>query len=135
MGAYVVSQLIKAMTKRRIHVDGAKVLILGLSFKENCPDIRNTRIVDIYDELKEYNCAVDIYDPWVNPEEACSEYGITLLDRKQLLTAGYDAVILAVAHSEFKKMGINEIRRLVKNPHVIYDLKYMFDIEDCDLRL
>jgi UDP-N-acetyl-D-galactosamine dehydrogenase len=135
MGAYVVSQLIKAITKRRIHVDGAKVLVFGLAFKENCPDIRNTRVVDIVNELKEYNCVVDVCDPWVAPQEAQSEYGISLIDRIQLLPETYDAIILAVAHSEFKKMGIKEIRRLGKDVHVIFDLKYIFDAKESDLRL
>jgi len=135
MGAYVVSQLIKAMTKRRIHVDGARVLIFGLAFKENCPDIRNTRVVDIVNELKEYNCVVDVCDPWVAHQEAQSEYEISLIDRIQLLPETYDAIILAVAHSEFKKMGIKEIRRLGKDIHIIFDLKYIFDAKESDLRL
>jgi UDP-N-acetyl-D-galactosamine dehydrogenase len=135
MGDYVVSQLMKAMTKRRIHVDGAKVLVLGLAFKENCPDIRNTRVMDIIRELTEYNCDVDVYDPWVTFEEAQSEYGIDLVDKSQLVPGSYDAIILAVAHSEFREMGIKEIRRLGKNPHVVFDLKYIFNVKDCDLRL
>lgn len=135
MGAYVVSQLIKGMTKQRIHVDGAKVLVLGLAFKENCPDIRNTRVVDIIRELKEYNCDVDVYDPWVTAKEAQSEYRIHPVDKTQLLPGSYDAIILAVAHSEFREMGIKEIRRLGKHPHVVFDLKYIFDVKDSDLRL
>lgn len=135
MGAYVASQLIKGMTKRRIHVDGAKVLVLGLAFKENCPDIRNTRIVDIILELKEYNCDVDVYDPWVTTKAAQSEYGINPVDKAQLLPGSYDAIILAVAHSEFKEMGIKEVRRLGKDPHIVFDLKYIFDVKDSDLRL
>lgn len=124
MGAYVVSQLIKAMIKKSIQVEGAKVLVMGLTFKENCPDLRNTRVVDIVSELNDYNCQVDIYDPWVNPQEAQHEYGITLIE---VLRAGeYDAVVLAVAHNQFKKMGFENLAINCKPSSVIYDLKNVF---------
>jgi UDP-N-acetyl-D-galactosamine dehydrogenase len=135
MGAYVVAQLIKAMTKRNIRLDGARVLVLGLAFKENCPDIRNTRVVNITTELKEYNCLVDVYDPWVSSQAALFEYKINLISGTQLLPGIYDAVILAVAHSQFKEMGIKEIRALCKDSHVIFDLKYIFEAKETDLRL
>ncbi len=133
MGEYVVAQLVKAMAKKRIQVDGAKVLIMGLTFKENCPDLRNTRVVDIVDELKDYNCVVDVYDPWINPEEALAEYGITPVTALQLGT--YDAIILAVAHRQFKEMGADGIKALGNNNAVVYDLKYLFSNTDSDLRL
>lgn len=135
MGSYVVAQLVKAMTKKRIHVDGAKVLVMGLAFKENCPDIRNTRVIDIVSELKEYNCEVDIFDPWVSSEEVAHEYGITPIEQSALNAQTYDAIILAVGHSQFKEMGSKEIRALGKSTHVLYDVKYLFDSSESDLRL
>lgn len=133
MGAYVVTQLVKSMVKKKIQVEGAKVLVLGLSFKENCPDIRNTRIIDIVKELEEYHIDVDVYDPWVNPIEAESEYGITPVPTLNVQT--YDAVILAVAHQQFKGMSADAIRALGKESHVLYDLKYVLDQAESDLRL
>jgi UDP-N-acetyl-D-galactosamine dehydrogenase len=133
MGAYVVAQLVKAMTKKQIQVDGAKVLVMGLTFKENCPDLRNTRVVDIVAELKDYNCQVDIYDPWVSVEEAEHEYGIT-----PIASPGgglYDAIILAVAHHQFKELGASAIRALGKPSSVLYDLKYVLSTQEADLRL
>ncbi|WP_180110855.1 MULTISPECIES: Vi polysaccharide biosynthesis UDP-N-acetylglucosamine C-6 dehydrogenase TviB [unclassified Acinetobacter] len=133
MGAYVVTQLVKAMLKKRIQVEDAKVLILGLSFKENCPDIRNTRIIDIVKELQEYHVNVDVYDPWVDAAEAVHEYGIQPV---QMPAQGeYDAVILAVAHEQFKDMGVDAIRALGKADHVLYDLKYVLSQAESDLRL
>lgn len=133
MGAYVVTQLVKGMLKKRIQVEDAKVLILGLSFKENCPDIRNTRIIDIVNELKEYHVNVDVYDPWVDRAEAEHEYGI---DPVSTLTENsYDAIILAVAHHQFKEMGVEKIRALGKAEHVLYDLKYVLAQSESDLRL
>lgn len=133
MGAYVVAQLVKAMTKRRIHVDGAKVLVMGLTFKENCPDLRNTRVIDMVAELKDYNCVVDVFDPWADPEEARREYGISPVAQPE--AGAYDAIILAVAHHQFKAMGEAEIRKLGVQTHVLYDLKYLLPAEASDLRL
>ena len=133
MGAYVVSQLVKAMLKRRIHVDGARVLVLGLAFKENCPDLRNTRVVDIIGELAEYNIAVDVYDPWVNSTEAQHEYGITPISEPAI--NAYDGIVLAVAHNEFRDLGVENIRRYGKAEHVLYDLKYLLNAVESDLRL
>ena len=133
MGAYVVTQLVKGMLKKRIQVEGAKVLVLGLSFKENCPDIRNTRIVDIISELKEYDINADIYDPWINGEEAQHEYGIKPIH--SLKQGNYDAIILAVAHNQFKEMGVAQIRALGKKEHILYDLKYVLDQSESDIRL
>lgn len=133
MGAYVVTQLVKGMIKKKIQVEGAKVLVLGLSFKENCPDIRNTKIIDIVHELKEYHMDVDVYDPWVDAAEAEHEYAITPVQSVKADT--YDAVILAVAHNQFKEMGVTEIRALGKANHVLYDLKYVLETAESDLRL
>jgi len=133
MGAYVVTQLVKGMIKKKIQVEGSKVLVLGLSFKENCPDIRNTKVIDIVKELQEYHMDVDVYDPWIDSEETQHEYSITPVSQP---TAGqYDAVILAVAHDEFKKMGIEAIRSLGKASHVLYDLKYVLAQSESDIRL
>ena len=133
MGAYVVTQLVKGMIKKKIQVEGAKVLVLGLSFKENCPDIRNTKIIDIVHELKEYHMDVDVYDPWVDASEAEHEYAITPVQSVKADT--YDAVILAVAHNQFKEMGVTEIRALGKTNHVLYDLKYVLETAESDIRL
>ncbi|MFW2006909.1 Vi polysaccharide biosynthesis UDP-N-acetylglucosamine C-6 dehydrogenase TviB [Acinetobacter baumannii] len=133
MGAYVVTQLVKGMIKKKIQVEGAKVLVLGLSFKENCPDIRNTKVIDIVKELQEYHMDVDVYDPWIDSEETQHEYGITPV--KQPTAGQYDAVILAVAHNEFKEMGIEAIRSLGKASHVLYDLKYVLAQSESDIRL
>jgi len=133
MGSYVVSQLVKAMTRRRIQVAGARVLVMGLAFKENCPDLRNTRVIDIVTELRDYGCEVDVYDPWVSAEAARHEYGIVPIEH--LLEGQYDAMILAVAHREFKEMGGDRIRRLGRPGAVLYDLKYVLNAEEVDLRL
>ena len=133
MGAYVVTQLVKGMIKKKIQVEGAKVLVLGLSFKENCPDIRNTKIIDIVHELQEYHIQADVYDPWADAAEAQHEYGI--MPVTSLENGQYDAVILAVAHEQFKAMGAAEIRALGKANHVLYDLKYVLDQSESDLRL
>ncbi|XOB99864.1 Vi polysaccharide biosynthesis UDP-N-acetylglucosamine C-6 dehydrogenase TviB [Pseudomonadota bacterium DY0742] len=133
MGAYVVSQLVKAMLKRRIHVDGARVLVMGLTFKENCPDLRNTRVVDIISELAEYNIQVDVYDPWIAVDEARHEYGITPITEPVI--NAYDGIVLAVAHNEFRALGAEKIRQYGKAKHILYDLKYLLSAEEADLRL
>jgi UDP-N-acetyl-D-galactosamine dehydrogenase len=133
MGAYVAVQLVKAMLQKGIHVDGARVLIMGLAFKEDCPDIRNTRVVDILAELREYNASVDVWDPRVNPDEARREYGIRTLDAPRPAT--YDAIVLAVPHREFREMGKEPIARLCRPVHVFYDVKSVFSKSAADLRL
>tara|TARA_B100001109_G_C18842247_1_gene465071 strand:+ start:92 stop:1369 length:1278 start_codon:yes stop_codon:yes gene_type:complete len=133
MGGYVVSQLVKEMVKKGIQVGGAKVLIMGLTFKENCPDLRNTKVVDIASELKDYSIDVDIVDPWCSSEQAEAEYGYSIL--KTLENDTYDGIILAVGHDEFKAMGASAIRKLGKVKHVLYDLKYILDKKDVDIRL
>ncbi|WP_289098612.1 Vi polysaccharide biosynthesis UDP-N-acetylglucosamine C-6 dehydrogenase TviB [uncultured Pseudoalteromonas sp.] len=133
MGKHVVSELVKKMLKKRIQVEGANVLVMGLTFKENCPDLRNTKVVDIVTELKEYNINVDIVDPWCSNEEAEHEYGLSLTaEHKQ---NHYDAIVLAVGHSEFKEMGAEQIRALGKEQHVLYDLKYVLPKQSIDMRL
>ena len=133
MGEYVVTQLVKTMIKKRIQIEGAKVLVLGLSFKENCPDVRNTKVIDIIHELQKYNVEIDVHDPWINANEANREYSITPIS--QPVSNQYDGIILAVAHEQFIKMGIEKIRALGKDNHVLYDLKYLFTKEDTDIRL
>lgn len=133
MSAYVASQLIKAMLKRRIHVDGARVLVMGLTFKENCPDLRNTKVVDIIRELADYNIQVDVYDPWVNPEEAEHEYGLKPITTPASNT--YHGIILAVAHNQFRALGAENIRKYGKAEHVLYDLKYLLSASESDIRL
>ncbi|MEW6992975.1 Vi polysaccharide biosynthesis UDP-N-acetylglucosamine C-6 dehydrogenase TviB [Colwelliaceae bacterium MEBiC 14330] len=133
MAEYVVAQLVKTMLKAKLPVNGANVLVMGLTFKENCPDVRNTKVVDILSELAEFDINVDIYDPWVNPEEAKQEYDVDLICSPK--KHHYDAVIFAVAHDEFKALSKAEIKALMKNEHVIYDLKYMLDADLADIRL
>jgi len=133
MGAHIVSQLVKTMLKKRIQVDGANVLVMGLTFKENCPDLRNTKVVDVVSELKEYNINVDIVDPWCASEEAEHEYGLSLI--REPTKNNYDAIILAVSHDEFKVLGATEIREFAKEKHVIYDLKYVLPKDEVDMRL
>lgn len=133
MGSYVASRLVKTMAQHRIGVDGARILIMGLAFKENCPDLRNTRVVDIITELRDYNCLVEAFDPWVSSEDACEEYGINLTQSPMAGT--YDAIVLAVAHRQFKEMGSKAIRGLGKPKHVLYDLKYVLPANEADVRL
>jgi UDP-N-acetyl-D-glucosamine/UDP-N-acetyl-D-galactosamine dehydrogenase len=133
MGSYVASQLVKAMLKNQIHVKGAKVLVMGLTFKENCPDIRNTRVIDVINELADFGAAVDVFDPWVDLEEAEHEYGISLV--KEPASKEYDGIVLAVAHKEFVEMGEAGIRALGRRPHVLYDIKGALPISSTDLRL
>ncbi|XPF96119.1 Vi polysaccharide biosynthesis UDP-N-acetylglucosamine C-6 dehydrogenase TviB [Colwellia sp. RE-S-Sl-9] len=133
MAEYVVSQLTKTMIKRKLQVNGANVLVMGLTFKENCPDVRNTKVVDILSELAEYQMNVDVYDPWVNPEDAKHEYNVDLISEPK--AGNYDAVIFAVAHNQFKAMSNSDIKALMKTEHIIYDLKYMLDMDFSDIRL
>ncbi|MCH2556044.1 MAG: Vi polysaccharide biosynthesis UDP-N-acetylglucosamine C-6 dehydrogenase TviB [Alcanivorax sp.] len=133
MGRYVASQLVKALLARCIQVNGARVLVMGLTFKENCPDLRNTRVVDVVKELAEYNVRVDVYDPWINPDEAHHEYGIQPIEAPR--DGDYDGIVLAVGHRQFKDMGADAIRRLGRDDHVLYDLKYILPKEAVDLRL
>ena len=133
MGVYVASQLIKTMKKKLIHIKDAKILIMGLTFKENCPDLRNSGVTSVINELKKYECDLDLYDPWASSIEIQSRYGVK--PTTNLLPNSYDGIVVAVAHNEFKEMGSQEISKLGKKPHVLYDLKYLFSKEESDLRL
>eukprot|EP01037_Dinobryon_pediforme_P016821 gene16821-17002_t len=133
MGPYVVSQLIKAMLKRKIQIEGARILVMGLAFKENCPDIRNSRVIDIVRELYEYNAKVDVFDPWVDSAEAAHEYGFTPIAMPEQGT--YDAIVLAVAHHQFRDLGAEKIRAFGRHDHVLYDLKYIMTSDQSDIRL
>ena len=133
MGAHVAERVVKMMTRRRIQVVDARILVLGLTFKENCPDIRNTRAIDIVRELQGFHAQVDVYDPWANPEETQHEYGITPIASPQ--PGGYDAIILAVAHRQFRDMGTAQIRALGKPAHVLFDVKGLLPADQVDDRL
>lgn len=133
MGSYVVSQVIKLMMQRDGVPKASRALVLGLTFKENCPDLRNTRVVDIVAELRDYGIACDVYDPWASAEEASAEYGIELTE--SLEPGTYDAVILAVAHHQFQAMGVEELRALGKPGAVLYDVKQVFPRGSVDGRL
>ena len=109
------------------------MLVLGLTFKENCPDLRNTRVVDVVHELQDYGIHIDVHDPWANPVEACREYGMNLVEDPQ--DGDYDGIVLAVAHDQFKVMGAATTRAFGKVDHILYDLKNIFGASDSDLRL
>ena len=133
MGPYVASEVIRLMVRKGINPVQARVLVLGLAFKENCPDLRNTRVVDIISALRAYKVQVDIHDPWVDPEEASREYVLELTERPE--AGGYDAVVLTVAHREFRKLASDGVRRLVRNGGVVYDVKGLLPKDDVDGRL
>jgi UDP-N-acetyl-D-galactosamine dehydrogenase len=133
MGAYVAHEVVKLMTDRRIIVGDSRILILGLSFKENCPDLRNSKVMDIVNELKRFDAKVDVHDPWADSAAAYEEYGLRPIRSPK---AGvYDAIVLAVGHDEFKAMGARKIRRWAKRVHVLYDVKYVFGSDQSDGRL
>ncbi len=133
MGAHVTQRVVKLMNQRRIAVMDANVLILGLTFKENCPDLRNTRVVDIVQEFRDYNAHVDVYDPWVDPREALHEYDVEPIPEPK--PGHYDAIILAVAHQQFREMGVERIRALGKPGSVLFDVKYLLPATAVDGRL
>ena len=133
MGGYVARELIKEMIHRGTSVKGARVLVMGLAFKENCPDLRNTRVIDIIQELSDYEAKVDVWDPWIDADEARAEYGIELIAAP---TAGfYDAVVLAVAHDQFTELGAEAIRGFGGAKSVLFDVKSVLPKADADLRL
>ena len=133
MGSYVVDQVIKLMSKKNISVNNSNVLIMGLTFKENCPDLRNTQIIDLIDSFKKHNCNLDIYDPWVNPTEALDKYKIKIIDTP--VEKKYDVILLAVAHDNFKKLSIEQLKNFAKDNHVFYDIKYILKANEVDGRL
>jgi UDP-N-acetyl-D-galactosamine dehydrogenase len=133
MGSYVAQQIAALMIKRKIQVCDSRILVMGLTFKENCPDVRNTKIVDVVRELEQFGAKVDVYDPWADPDEAEHEYGLRPV--KKLKPGAYDAVVMGVAHDEFREMGLTRIRELARKNHVLYDIKYVFKAGDVDGRL
>ncbi|MDH3432053.1 MAG: Vi polysaccharide biosynthesis UDP-N-acetylglucosamine C-6 dehydrogenase TviB [Gammaproteobacteria bacterium] len=133
MSLYVASQIIKRMVSRGIQLLESRVLILGLAFKENCPDVRNTKVVEIVNELSSYGAKVDVCDPWVNVDEAKYAYGINLVNEPD--KGAYDVVVVAVAHDEFKAMGAQGIRSFGKQPSILYDIKYVLPADAVDDRL
>ena len=133
MGFYIAHQVYSLMEKQSISVAGSRVLIMGLTFKENCPDLRNTRVMDLVSELKSFDCHVDIYDPLVNKDDSNNEHGIIPILKPKRKT--YDAIVLAVAHDEFKSIPIDKIKEFGKDNHIIYDIKYLFKSGQTDGRL
>ncbi|MFO1525291.1 MAG: Vi polysaccharide biosynthesis UDP-N-acetylglucosamine C-6 dehydrogenase TviB [Turneriella sp.] len=133
MGEYVANRVARIMTQRRIHIVDARILVLGFSFKENCPDIRNTRVIDIIKEFQGFNAKVDLYDPWVKTEHVQSEYDIMPISNVE--HGAYDAIVIAVAHREFRELGVSEIRRFGKPNVILFDVKYLFPAHQVDGRL
>ncbi|CCQ10298.1 UDP-glucose dehydrogenase [Pseudoalteromonas luteoviolacea B = ATCC 29581] len=133
MGEYVATQLVKKLASKKIHIDEANVLILGFTFKGDCPDVRNTKIIDIVKELHDFNMTVDVFDDWANPAEVEHEYGIPLISHIE--PGKYDGIVIAVDHSEFKEWGVEKIRSFGKTEHVLYDVKHVLKPEDADIRL
>ena len=133
MGSHVAGSVVKLLIQRGLKVNGGRALIMGLTFKENCPDLRNTRTTDIIDELKSFGVQVDVWDPWVSVEEAEHEYGITPIRAPQ--AAAYDAIVLAVSHREFAELGVQKIREFGIPGAILYDVKYLFPPSETDGRL
>jgi len=132
MGGYVAQEVIRLMIQKEVKVKGGNVLMMGITFKENCPDIRNSKVIDVIDELKTYNLNVDVFDPWANAAEVEAEFGLPLLSETKQLKEGYDAIILAVAHSKFRDIDISKYKN---NPSVVFDVKSFLDIQLIDGRL
>lgn len=133
MGKYIANEVTNLMTKKRIHIVDSHILIMGLSFKENCPDLRNSRVIDIINELQDFNCHIHVYDPWADKKEAEKEYKVSPIEYPQ--NNFYDAIVLAVAHQEFKTLGIEKIKSFGKTNSIIFDVKYLFTANDVDARL
>jgi len=133
MGRYIANQVLNLMTKKKIELSNANILIMGLTFKENCPDLRNTRVLDIVEELEKNNCNVDLFDPWVDHDVAFKDFGIKTIMTPQ--TNQYDAIIITVAHNEFKKLSITDIKAFAKLNHIVYDVKYLLKVDETDGRL
>jgi UDP-N-acetyl-D-galactosamine dehydrogenase len=133
MSLYVAERVAQLMVKKRIHVNGSKILVMGLTFKENCPDLRNSKVADVVRELAKYGANVDVYDPWVDADEAEHEYGIRPI--KKPVSGEYDAVVMAVAHNQFRKLGLKKVRSFAKKKHILFDIKYVFKTDEVDGRL
>jgi len=133
MSIYVAAEIVKLMTRKRIHVNGARILMLGMTFKENCPDIRNSKVIDVIRDLKKYGALIDVYDPWANSRECQHEYGIRPVSKPT--RSRYDAAIVAVAHREFRELGAAGIRAFCRKNHVLYDVKHVLSAKEVDGRL
>lgn len=133
MAIYVAERVAQLMIKKRLHIMGSRILIMGLTFKENCPDIRNSKVADVARELQKYGAHVDVYDPWVDANKAEHEYSLRLVRRPK--PKHYDAIVMAVAHKEFREMGVDNVRSFAKREHVLFDIKYVFDADAVDGRL
>ena len=133
MGGYVVGQVFKLMNKKRVHVVNSTILIMGFTFKENCSDYRNTRVVDLVTEFIKYNCNVEIYDPWIDIDEAKKKFNYKFIDIPK--TGKYDAILYAVAHNKFKNFSISQIKKFGKRKHIIYDIKHCLNSKDTNGRL
>jgi len=133
MANYVAGQVVKLMAGRKILAKGSRILVLGLTFKENCPDLRNSKVADVVRELKNYGADVDVFDPWIDPGEASHEYGIRPIRR--LRDGVYDAAVVAVGHKQFREMGIASLRKACRKNHIVYDIKYVFGADQVDGRL
>ncbi len=133
MPIYVVADIVKLMNRKRIHTNGARALVLGITFKENCPDVRNSKAVDVVRELRKYGAQVDVHDPWADRRECLHEYGLRPVSK--LRPHYYDLVVLAVAHEQFRKLGSAAIRKLCRKNHVLYDIKHAFPAAEVDARL
>jgi UDP-N-acetyl-D-galactosamine dehydrogenase len=133
MARVVAERVAQLMGKKSLLVNRARVLVMGLTFKENCPDVRNSKVVDLIRALERYGATVDAWDPWVDPKHVKHEYGITPITTPRAHT--YDAVVVAVSHNAFKKLGIKGVRRFAKSKRVIFDIKHLFKARDVDGRL
>jgi len=134
MGVFVASEIVRLMAKKRIHLPDSRILVMGITFKEDCPDVRNTRVVDVIEELRDFGAKIDIYDPWADPEVVREEYGLEVLSERPA-DGHYDALVMAVAHREFVSMSPEEFRKLGKSEHVVYDIKSVLPTELVDRRL
>jgi UDP-N-acetyl-D-galactosamine dehydrogenase len=133
MALYAAGEVVRLMTAKRIHVKSSRVLVMGLAFKENCPDLRNSKVADLVSELQKYGATVDVWDPWVSAKEARHEYGIKLVQKPE--RNRYDGIVVAVGHRQFQAMKLAALKRLAKRNHVIYDIKYVFRRQETDGRL
>ena len=133
MGLYVADEVSKIMSKKNIKIAGANILIMGLTFKENCPDLRNSRVFDLIKQFKIFKCNVEVYDPWINKVQASKEYNIQTINKPK--NGKYDAIIIAVSHDEFKLLSEKQIRSFGKSNHVLYDIKYLLKAKETDGRL
>ena len=133
MASYVANQVKDLMTDKKIHLPSANILVMGLTFKENCPDMRNSKVINMINDFQQFGLNVDVFDPWVNKEVAIQEYGIeVILDPVE---GKYDAVVMAVDHKEFREMSLDEIKKYCTDNHVLYDVKYIFKANQVDGRL